>query len=369
MVHGAGPKRRDSSRLEHSDFKEVLEFLERIYAISDFDTFRKQVVFGLQNLVPSEVNGYNEVDICSQHNTVVYDRPEAITIPDGEGVFDRHIPEHPLIAYSKVTKGHGAVKISDVISTRRFHSLGLYNEFFRLIGIEDQMVISFPSPRPVIVGVTLNRKHRNFTERERLLLNLINPHLFQAYSNNEAVSRLSRELNLAQRVLNESHAAVVWLKNGARVQHATLPARVLLTQYFPEGRKPAEALPELLERWLGQELARFGKLNEVPSARRPLTIHHGSHDLIVRLLSENGQLCLLLQESRAARSGSASYGLTHRESEILEWVSRGKTNWEIALILNISARTVQKHLEHVFQKLGVETRTAAAAKVLTGGAS
>jgi len=76
---------------------------------------------------------------------------------------------------------------------------------------------------------------------------------------------------------------------------------------------------------------------------------------------------LLLEESLAPKSGSAAYGLTRRESEVLEWVSRGKTNWEIALILNISARTVQKHLEHIFQKLGVETRTAAAARVLRSG--
>ena len=364
MVHGTGPRGRDSSRLEHRDFKEVLEFLGRIYAISDFDTFRKQVVSGLQSLVPSEVNAYNEVDIRSQHNEVVYDRPEAIRVPDGERIFDRYIPEHPLIAYSRSTRGHGAVKLSDVISTKRFHRLGLYNEFFRLIGIEDQMVVSFPSPRPVIVGVALNRKRRNFTERDRLLLNLINPHLLQAYGNIEAVSRLNTELKLAQRVLDESHAAVVWLKNGARVQHATLQARVLLRQYFPGERKPLEALPELLQRWLGQELARFGNLNGVPSARRPLAIRRGSDDLIVRLISDNGQLCLLLEESLATKSGSAAYGLTRRESEVLEWVSRGKTNWEIALILNISARTVQKHLEHIFQKLGVETRTAAAARVL-----
>ena len=369
MVHGAGPRGRDSSRLEHRDFKEVLEFLGRIYAISDFDTFRKQVVSGLQSLVPSEVNGYNEVDIRSQHNEVVYDRPEAIRVPDGDRIFDRYIPEHPLIAYSKSTRGHGAVKISDVISTKRFHRLGLYNEFFKLIGIEDQMVVSFPSPRPVIVGIALNRKHRTFTERDRLLLNLINPHLLQAYGNIEAVSRLNAELSLAQRVLDESHAAVVWLKNGDRVQHATLQARVLLTQYFPGGRKPLQALPELLQRWLGQELARFGNLSNVPSARRPLAIRRGSDNLIVRLISDNGQLCLLLEESLATKSGSAAYGLTRRESEVLEWVSRGKTNWEIALILNISARTVQKHLEHIFQKLGVETRTAAAAKVRPSGES
>ena len=64
-------------------------------------------------------------------------------------------------------------------------------------------------------------------------------------------------------------------------------------------------------------------------------------------------------------------GLTPRETEVLSWVARGKTNRDIADILGMSHRTVNKHLEHIFEKLGVETRAAAAAlasPVLTGGA-
>ncbi len=60
----------------------------------------------------------------------------------------------------------------------------------------------------------------------------------------------------------------------------------------------------------------------------------------------------------------SSFGLTAREAEILMWISRGKTNKEVGLILDTSPRTVNKHLEHIFEKLGVPTRTAAVAKVL-----
>ena len=50
--------------------------------------------------------------------------------------------------------------------------------------------------------------------------------------------------------------------------------------------------------------------------------------------------------------------------EILMWISRGKTNKEVGLILESSHRTVNKHLEHIFEKLGVTTRAAAVAIVL-----
>jgi DNA-binding CsgD family transcriptional regulator len=58
--------------------------------------------------------------------------------------------------------------------------------------------------------------------------------------------------------------------------------------------------------------------------------------------------------------------LTDREAEVLEWVACGKTNQEIAALLVVSAHTVRKHLENIYEKLGVHTRTAAAARFLGG---
>jgi DNA-binding CsgD family transcriptional regulator len=55
-------------------------------------------------------------------------------------------------------------------------------------------------------------------------------------------------------------------------------------------------------------------------------------------------------------------GLTNRETEILSWVARGKTNQEIAALLIVSPHTVRKHLEHVYEKLCVNSRTAAVAR-------
>ena len=55
----------------------------------------------------------------------------------------------------------------------------------------------------------------------------------------------------------------------------------------------------------------------------------------------------------------ASALLTAREREVLEWLAAGKTNRDIAEILGARPRTIEKHLERIYQKLGVETRTAA----------
>jgi len=56
----------------------------------------------------------------------------------------------------------------------------------------------------------------------------------------------------------------------------------------------------------------------------------------------------------------AALGFTPREREVMRWLIEGKRDREIAIILGLSARTVEKHVGHIFQKLNVETRTAAA---------
>lgn len=56
----------------------------------------------------------------------------------------------------------------------------------------------------------------------------------------------------------------------------------------------------------------------------------------------------------------AALGLTPREREVMQWLSEGKRDREIAIILGLSSRTVEKHVCHIFEKLNVETRTAAA---------
>ena len=74
-----------------------------------------------------------------------------------------------------------------------------------------------------------------------------------------------------------------------------------------------------------------------------------------------------LDRLRAALPGEPPAGLTPREREVLAWLAAGKTDRDIGEILGASPRTVQKHLQHIYEKLGVETRTAAAMRALGTG--
>lgn len=100
---------------------------------------------------------------------------------------------------------------------------------------------------------------------------------------------------------------------------------------------------------------------------------HGAHEraLMASIRRHLGHLCRLeqrLREARAAWGAPALQAaarpapLTQREREVMAWLSGGKTDRDIATILGISRRTVHKHLQRVYEKLGVETRTAAVAR-------
>jgi DNA-binding CsgD family transcriptional regulator len=75
---------------------------------------------------------------------------------------------------------------------------------------------------------------------------------------------------------------------------------------------------------------------------------------------------LYLDRSRVFNGGGnagplGSLGLTGRETEVLTWITQGKTNHEIGVILGVSTKTVCKHVQRILNKLSVENRTAAAA--------
>jgi DNA-binding NarL/FixJ family response regulator len=108
----------------------------------------------------------------------------------------------------------------------------------------------------------------------------------------------------------------------------------------------------VLERYLGLDNGR------IPAAllqRRELRVEGGERVLSVRI-ARTDNLHLLMLEERDTRIER----LSSRERQVLVQVAAGKTNEAIALDLDIAPRTVAKHLEHTYRKLGVQNRTAAA---------
>ena len=88
------------------------------------------------------------------------------------------------------------------------------------------------------------------------------------------------------------------------------------------------------------------------------------HHAIFSLLRPHIRTLLDPPAAKRGPSRLASLGLTRREQEVLYWLSEGKSNSEIAGVLGISSGTVKRHLENLYQKLGVENRHGAASRAL-----
>ena len=155
-----------------------------------------------------------------------------------------------------------------------------------------------------------------------------------------------------------TRALIVASPHGA-VQFATQRAAIWVGKMFGTSGRLTH-LPHPLTRWL-LHCAEGGQPLPYLAADRVARVR------IDVLHREGNSICLLLEKTSARRSSSAPEArpLTKREAEVLSWVARGKSNAEIATILNICTKTVDKHLERIYPKLGVENRTAAANYALT----
>jgi len=122
------------------------------------------------------------------------------------------------------------------------------------------------------------------------------------------------------------------------------------------------ALPPPVRRWLGERARNAAAAQDTVE----LQSDHGAARLLLSFVGQIGadEILLRLMEGEAGTEAELlkrKLALTQREAEVVLWIARGKSNRDIAEILDLSPRTVNKHLEQIFSTLGVENRTAAAA--------
>lgn len=179
-------------------------------------------------------------------------------------------------------------------------------------------------------------------------------------------SHLKQAFNFrrAESALNNSPFAVMTANKFGNISWLPESGKNWLADYMKlsGARYPVQVgaeLPPPLSRWL-QHPPLSGDREE--SANFNAT-YQGIQFSVKRSVCQHTGEFLLLMEKHSKEwdleSIRTSLSLTFREAEILMWISRGKTNKEMGLILDTSPRTINKHLEHIFEKLGVATRAAA----------
>src|SRR3982075_1297866 len=165
----------------------------------------------------------------------------------------------------------------------------------------------------------------------------------------------------ARAALDVSGRYLLAVNGQGKIMWATPQAQKLLSATLAADTEEEFVLPDPIPQWLDQ--AQQGKAGSKAAA---MASFPGNEQLRLQYMGKLGPNEFLLRLAKDSGADtpaefSSELGLTTREGEVLSWLSKGKTNRDIAQILGLSPRTVDKHLEQIYSKLGVENRTAAAA--------
>lgn len=172
-----------------------------------------------------------------------------------------------------------------------------------------------------------------------------------------------RDSQRIEQTLNHMGFAALTFTQSGQITWLSKAADIILSDCFPLDQAAsysAMELPALIQSQLSSNTGN----DKVLFANETLKNNYHGKLVACSLIDEKILLIQKHSEQWDLASLKHTFSLTAREAEILMWVSRGKTNKEVGLILETSPRTVNKHFEHIFEKLGVPTRAAAVATVL-----
>jgi DNA-binding CsgD family transcriptional regulator len=324
----------------------MLAFVSELKDLDDPLPFPPRLLQQLHTLISSDCVDYGELDPLDRRSIIQIgvsaDGEHDLRVaeedsdPNGIDLFFRVLrPSHPVCGH-RITSGDWTTpfKVSDFATLREFERTAFY-DYYR----EDfnrWLDVGLPATPTLTRVFRFTKLGTDFDEHDRLVLKLLRPYLEDRYEAAETASRAAVALAAVEEDANGDEARRVVLCSGRGViEFASQSSRALLERYLgvANGCVPEGVLHQ-------QELA-------VVQNDRRLTVR----------IARVGALHVLLLGENDLRLGK----LTRREREILDLVALGRENDEIAFELEVAPATVAKHLEHVYEKLDVRNRTAAAA--------
>jgi DNA-binding CsgD family transcriptional regulator len=332
--------------LADSDVEAAYGLVRSIGSARTQEEFAGRALQGLAELVPADVLTWDRVELATGavRHTAWPDGAE----PGGAfaGVV-RDAAGHPLLAAHAAGR-RPALRLSDLVERGALTHAELYGELLHASGVEYEIAIGLRGGRGEAVVAGLGRSEREFSERDRDVLDTVRAGLEGALRTTEARGRLARALAGEPR----PDTAVVVLDRDGEVQLSSPGAARWFTEHFGVGEHPGW-LPAAVAEWLA-----------LPP-RPPLVSEREGRRLTVRLLPGDPHV-LLLEETvaRFRMEALGRLGLTARETEVLCTAAAIADEAELACELFLSLHAVRQRLARLEAKLGVQTAGDAVALAL-----
>jgi DNA-binding CsgD family transcriptional regulator len=328
--------RTSADRLPQRELHGLLEILGEVHHAEDLDAFRQGLLDVLPRVVPSSYTSYNEFGADGRPLvTIVSPEPE----PRALEQWGRFGHQNPLVQRHLTTRDARAYRLSDVISGPDFRRLELYREVFAPMGVEHQMAITLPAPPRLLVGLAVVAPD-DYTDAQRLMFDLARPHLIQARANAATREQLRDVLAAVERGLDDVGQALVVTDDRDRIAFSTEAGRDALAVL----RRAGASLPSAL-----------------PTDHSVVATDTDGPVVVRRLPSTGGTTVYLFERPKrpVPLADLEALGLSRREAEVLAGFMAGESTTAVATALAISPRTIHKHSERIYRRLGVGDRVAA----------
>lgn len=351
-------------RVRSESIAQILDFVHDLYCHDNAEVLTTRLISALSRIIPGDVHSYNEVN-AAQHHVVYKITPADFTqVPNAIEILNQYLDQHLFVQHVAATGDGSPHTFGDFVSFRQFKKTDLYQEFYGPMRLPFSLFMNAHDNDPSGTTITLgmHRGGREFSERDRSVLTILRSHIRQALGNAQLITRLQEQCLSLHHALSDARISALTLT----AQHTILwsmPQAVKLLKQFPgwDPQRP-DQLPPIILNWVRESEHAFRSFSEIPTPFLPFEINYGTSLVRMRLLRNGVHRTIAIEEISTPITAEqlVSLSLSKRESEVLAWIGQGKTNEEIGHILGCSPRTVQKHLERIYIKLGVENRTAAA---------
>jgi DNA-binding CsgD family transcriptional regulator len=332
--------------LVDSDVGAARGFTRSVGTARTEDDLRGRALQALAELVPADVLTWDRVELATgavRHTSV----PEGA---EPGGAFEAVVGDaagHPLLA-AHAARRRSALRLSEATEHGALMHDELYGDFLHASGVEYGIAIGVRTGRGEAVVAGLGRTERQFSERDRDVLDLVRAQLEAALRAAEARERLARALSGDPR----PGTAVVVLDRDGEIQLSSHDGTRWLAEHFGAGEHPG---------WLPGPVADWLALPPRP----PLVSERDGRRLTVRLVPGDPHALLLEETVASFRPGVLGrLGLSAREIEVLCAAAAIADEAELACELFLSLHAVRERLAHLEAKLGVRTADDAVALAL-----
>ena len=313
------------------------------------DSVYSRIGRAVTSIIPSEISAIEVFDRSGDYAERRWADPEP-SIRQHYERFLAYRAEYPLFQEFVRSGLTAPTRMSDCMGMPALLSTGIYNEFFRPLGIQRQMAVALPSDSLGIPVLALGRSGSDYTAQEQEALHELIPKCVDQI----AIERALGDYDLLFQELLNAKAAIALVSFHCFIGASTPEALSLLNRYFPGELSSRERLPDRIVKWLRSCSAHASHTQcfRAPQSQSYLVVSacgNGDRDLIV------------LKEKRLPKSQLAMrFNLSPRLADVLLLLMKGLSNKEIAKDLGLSPHTVRTLVEQALYRMSASNRTEAA---------